>query len=87
MYVNPLSIFRNIYKTQLMELMMQFQPAYFQIPTMAININLDHIDRRVIIRDNGISGQIKILLSNVIFWSRQKRGTDARGFRGGRFSG
>jgi hypothetical protein len=76
-------------KTPLMPLMMRWPPAYWpSIEDGLIEINLDHIDRRVVIRDNGRglanTDFAKRMLS---FGASEKRGTDARGFRGvGRLS-
>lgn len=89
MYVNPLSIFREYVQNAADALDDAAEAGLFSsIDEGRIEINLDHIDRRVVIRDNGIG------LSNAEFPSRMlsfgasgKRGTEARGFRGvGRLS-
>ena len=53
-----------------------------------IEVNLDHIDRRVVIRDNGVGlSNTDFALRMMSFGASRKRGTDARGFRGvGRLS-
>lgn len=89
MYVNPLSIFREYVQNATDAV--DDAVAFGLLPSTQegkIEINLDHIDRRVVIRDNGCG------LSNASFTKRMlsfgasdKRGTDARGFRGvGRLS-
>lgn len=90
MYVNPLSIFREYVQNAADAI--DDAVAFGLLSSTddgRIEINLDHIDRRVVIRDNGAG------LSNhdfpvrmVSFGASKKRGTDARGFRGvGRLSG
>lgn len=89
MYVNPLSIFREYVQNATDAI--DDAAAAGVLPSIAqgrIEISLDHIGRRVLIRDNGVG------LANADFPSRMlsfgasaKRGTDARGFRGvGRLS-
>lgn len=89
MYVNPLSVFREYVQNATDAI--DDAVAAGLLPSIEhgrIEINLDHIDRRVVIRDNGIG------LANADFPARMlsfgasaKRGTDARGFRGvGRLS-
>ncbi len=89
MYVNPLAIFREYVQNATDAI--DDAVASGLLPSTdegQIEVNLDHIDRRVVIRDNGVG------LSNADFPSRmmsfgasKKRGTDARGFRGvGRLS-
>ncbi len=90
MYVNPLSIFREYVQNATDSIddavVLGLLPS---IDDGLIEINLDHIDRRVVIRDNGKG------ISNEDFPARmlsigasEKRGTDARGLRGvGRLSG
>ena len=89
MYVNPLSIFREYVQNATDSIDDAVVAGLLSsIEDGLIEINLDHIDRRVVIRDNGIG------LSNAEFPARMlsfgasaKRGTDARGFRGvGRLS-
>ena len=89
MYVNPLTIFRE-YVQNATDAIDDAVSAGLLGSTKdgRVEINLDHIDRRVVIRDNGVG------LSNAEFPARMlsfgasaKRGTDARGFRGvGRLS-
>lgn len=89
MYVNPLAIYREYIQNATDAI--DDTVAQKLLPSVEegkIEINLDHIDRRVVIRDNGLG------LSNTDFPTRmlsfgasKKRGTDARGFRGvGRLS-
>lgn len=90
MYVNPLSIFREYVQNATDAIDDAVDTRVLgSLDEGKVEINLDHIDRRVVIRDNGIG------LSNEEFPTRmfsfgasQKRGTGARGFRGvGRLSG
>lgn len=89
MYVNPLSIFREYVQNAADAI--DDAVSCGLLPSLEegrIEINLDHIDRRVVIRDNGKglpnNGFSARMLS---FGASQKRGTDARGFRGvGRLS-
>jgi len=90
MYVNPLSIFREYVQNATDAIDDAVASGLLRsVDDGLIEINLDHIDRRVVIRDNGKG------LSNENFATRmlsigasEKRGTDARGFRGvGRLSG
>jgi len=89
MYVDPLSIFREYVQNATDGIDDAVTAGLLgSIEDGRIEINLDHIDRRVVIRDNGVG------LSNADFPARMlsfgasvKRGTDARGFRGvGRLS-
>lgn len=89
MYVNPLSVFREYVQNATDAIDDAVLAGLLgSVDEGRIEINLDHIDRRVVIRDNGIG------LSNAEFPARMlsfgasaKRGTDARGFRGvGRLS-
>ena len=90
MYVNPLSIFR--------EYVQNATDAIDDAVALGllasnddglIEINLDHIDRRVIIRDNGKGlSNTEFPTRMVSFGASEKRDTDARGLRGvGRLSG
>lgn len=89
MYVNPLSIFREYIQnaTDAVDdaVVAGLLPS---IDDGFIEINLDHIDRRVIIRDNGKGLANKDFAKRMLsFGASEKRGTDARGFRGvGRLS-
>jgi len=89
MYVNPLTIFREYVQNATDAIDDAVNAGLLStVSDGRIEINLDHIDRRVVIRDNGVG------LSNAEFPARMlsfgasaKRGTDARGFRGvGRLS-
>lgn len=89
MYVNPLSVFREYVQNATDAI--DDAVAAGILPSIEhgrIEISLDPVDRRLVIRDNGIG------LANADFPARMlsfgasaKRGTDARGFRGvGRLS-
>ncbi len=89
MYVNPLSTFREYVQNATDAIDDAVASGLLSSTEEGrIEINLDHIDRRVVIRDNGTG------LSNAVFPIRMlsfgasaKRGTNARGFRGvGRLS-
>lgn len=90
MYVNPLSIFREYVQNATDAI--DDAVAFGLLPSIdhgRIEINLDHIDRRVVIRDNGRGLSNKEFPARMLsFGASEKRGTDARGFRGvGRLSG
>lgn len=89
LYVNPLSIFREYVQNATDAI--DDAVSLGLLPSIdggRIEVNLDHVDRRVVIRDNGTG------ISNDDFPARmssigasEKRGTNARGFRGvGRLS-
>jgi len=89
MYVNPLAIFREYVQNATDAI--DDAVATGLLPSSAdgrIEINLDHIDRRVVIRDNGVGlSNSDFPASMLSFGASTKRGTDARGFRGvGRLS-
>ena len=90
MYVNPLSIFREYVQnaTDAIDDAVDLGLLPF-INDGLIEINLDHIDRRVVIRDNGKGLSNKDFPARMLsFGASEKRGTDARGLRGvGRLSG
>jgi len=84
MYTDPLSIFREYIQNATDAIDDAIAMGLLSsIHDGIIDINLDHIDRRIVIRDNGkgLSNQdfTKRMLS---FGASEKRGTDARGFRG-----
>ena len=90
MYVNPLSIFREYIQNAADAI--DDATAVGLLPSTdegCIEINLDHIDRRVVIRDNGSGLPNNEFPERMLsFGASEKRGTDARGFRGvGRLSG
>mgnify|MGYP001112394957 FL=1 len=90
MYVNPLSAFREYVQNATDAI--DDAVASGLLPSIdqgLIEINLDHIDRRVVIRDNGKGLSNKDFPARMLsFGASEKRGTDARGFRGvGRLSG
>ena len=90
MYVNPLSVFREYVQNATDAI--DDAVGSGLLPAISdglIEINLDHIDRRVVIRDNGKGLTNKDFPARMLsFGASEKRGTDARGFRGvGRLSG
>ena len=90
MYVNPLSIFREYVQNATDAIDDAVDLGL--LPSTCdglIEINLDHIDRRVVIRDNGKGLSNKDFQRRMLcFGASDKRGTGARGFRGvGRLSG
>lgn len=90
MYVNPLVIYREYVQNATDGI--DDAVAAGLLPTLAdgrIDISVDHIDRRVVIRDNGIGVANAEFASRMLsFGASAKRGTDARGFRGvGRLAG
>ena len=90
MYVNPLSIFREYVQNATDAIDDAVDLGLLpSINDGLIEINLDHIDRRVVIRDNGKGLSNKDFPARMLsFGASEKRGTDARGLRGvGRLSG
>ena len=90
MYINPLSIFREYVQNATDAI--DDAVAFGLLPSVEdglIEINLDHIDRRVVIRDNGAGLSNRDFAARMLsFGASGKRGTDARGFRGvGRLAG
>ena len=90
MYINPLSIFREYVQNSTDAI--DDAVAFGLLPSVEygfIEINLDHIDRRVVIRDNGRGVSNRDFAARMLsFGASEKRGTDARGFRGvGRLAG
>lgn len=90
MYVDPLTIYREYVQNAADAIDAAVQDGLLDSREFGrIEISLDHIDRRIVIRDNGIG------LTNAEFAGRmlavgasQKRHSDARGFRGvGRLAG
>lgn len=89
MYVNPLSIFREYIQNATDAVDDAVAAGLLaSIDHGLIEINLDHIDRRVVIRDNGTGLANQVFARRMLsFGASDKRGTDARGFRGvGRLS-
>ncbi len=89
MYVNPLAIYREYVQnaTDAIDDAVA-QGLLHSVADGRIEVNLDHIDRRVVIRDNGVGlSNADFALRMMSFGASRKRGTDARGFRGvGRLS-
>ena len=90
MYVNPLVIYRE-YVQNATDAIDDAVTAGC-LPGIAngrVDISVDHIDRRVVIRDNGIGVANADFPARMLsFGASSKRGTDARGFRGvGRLAG
>ena len=89
MYVNPLSIFREYIQNATDAIDDALAVGLLaSIDDGLVEINLDHIDRRVVIRDNGTGLANRDFEKRMLsFGASEKRGTDARGFRGvGRLS-
>ena len=89
MYVNPLAVFREYVQNATDAI--DDAVAQDLLPSVEegkIEINLDHIDRRVVIRDNGLGlANTDFPTRMLSFGASKKRGTGARGFRGvGRLS-
>jgi hypothetical protein len=89
MYVNPLAIYREYIQNATDAI--DDAVARGLLPSIdegRVEVNLDHIDRRVIIRDNGVGlSNSEFAARMMSFGASRKRGTDARGFRGvGRLS-
>lgn len=90
MYVDPLSIFREYIQNATDAIDEAFKSGVLNsIVEGMIEINLDHVNRRILIRDNGIGlSNRKFSKRMLSFGASEKRGTEARGFRGvGRLSG
>ncbi len=90
MYVNPLVIYREYVQNAADAI--DDAVAAGLLPSIAdgrVDIGVDHIDRRVIIRDNGVGvANADFALRMLSFGASSKRGTGARGFRGvGRLAG
>ena len=90
MYVNPLVIYREYVQNSIDAI--DDAVAAGLLPTIAdgrVDISVDHIDRRVVIHDNGIGvSNLDFAARMLSFGASVKRGTDARGFRGvGRLAG
>ena len=89
MYVNPLMVFREYVQNSADAIDDAIKAGLLEsVADGRIEINLDHIDRRVVIRDNGIGlSNAEFARRMLSFGASAKRGTDARGFRGvGRLS-
>ncbi|MEL6503570.1 MAG: ATP-binding protein [Pseudomonadota bacterium] len=89
MYVNPLAIYREYVQNATDAIDDAVASGLLSsIDDGRVEVNLDHIDRRVVIRDNGIGlSNSEFVPRMMSFGASQKRGTDARGFRGvGRLS-
>lgn len=90
MYVNPLTIYREYIQNAADAIDDAVEYGYLAgIEDGRIDISLDHIGRRAVVRDNGtgLSGD-EFAERMTAFGASAKRGTDARGFRGvGRLAG
>ena len=84
MYVNPLTIFREYVQNATDSIDAAVAAGLLRsIKDGMVEISLDHIDRRVVIRDNGIGlGNREFSARMLSFGASAKRGTGARGFRG-----
>lgn len=90
MYVDPLVIYREYIQNSTDAIDNAVSEGILSgINDGRVDISVDHIDRRVVIRDNGIGIRNTEFAPRMLsFGASQKRGTDARGFRGvGRLAG
>ena len=90
MYVNPLVIYREYVQNATDAIDDAVTSGLLSsVDDGLIEISLDHIDRRVVIRDNGTGVPNTEFAARMLsFGASRKRGTDARGFRGvGRLAG
>ena len=90
MYVNPLAIYREYVQNaadSIDEAVVAGELA--NVSDGRIDIILDHIQRRAVVRDNGIGlSEDEFVQRMTSFGASHKRGTSARGFRGvGRLAG
>lgn len=89
MYINPLTIFREYVQNATDAIDDAVSAGLLgSVSDGRVEINLDHIDRRIVIRDNGVGlSNAEFPFRMLSFGASAKRGTDARGFRGvGRLS-
>lgn len=90
MYVNPLVIYREYVQNAADAIDDAVESGLLSsVDNGLIEISLDHIDRRVVIRDNGTGVPNTDFSARMLsFGASAKRGTDARGLRGvGRLAG
>jgi hypothetical protein len=90
MYVSPLTIYREYVQNSADAIDQAVEQGILATPNDGrIDIALDHIGRRSVVRDNGIGLDRDELVSRMTaFGASQKRWTSARGFRGvGRLAG
>lgn len=90
MYVNPLTIYREYVQNAADSIDVAVELGELSsISEGRIDIVLDHIQRRALIRDNGVGlNEDEFAERMTSFGASNKRGTSARGFRGvGRLSG
>ena len=88
-YVNPLSVFREYIQNATDAIDKAVETGLLpSVDEGMIKINLDHINRRVIVRDNGCGlSNNEFIAGMLTFGASEKKGTNARGFRGvGRLS-
>ena len=89
MYANPLAIYREYVQNATDAIDDAVEIGLLpSIEYGRVEVDLDHIDRRIVIRDNGAGlPNSEFTPKMMSFGASQKRGTDARGFRGvGRLS-
>lgn len=90
MHVNPLAIYREYVQNAADSIDEAVEAgALANVSKGRIDIVLDHIERRAVIRDNGIGlSEDEFAQMMTSFGASHKRGTTARGFRGvGRLAG
>ena len=88
-YINPLTVYREYIQNATDAIDEAVELGLFSsVDEGIIKINLDYANRRVVIRDNGCGLANKDFSERMVtFGASQKRGTDARGYRGvGRLS-
>ena len=89
MYTNSLCIFREYVQNSVDSIDDAVSAGLLPSPEAGcVEINLDHVERGVVIRDNGIGlSNADFAMRMLSFGCSAKRGTNARGFRGvGRLS-
>lgn len=89
MYINPLTIYREYIQNSVDAIDAAVNAGLLQRDEGRVDFKIDPSERRVVIRDNGIGLASKNFTKwMTAFGASQKRGTDARGFRGvGRLAG
>ena len=90
MYVNPLAIYREYVQNAVDSIDLAIETGKLTSAAEGrVDIVLDHIERRAVIRDNGAGlSEDEFAQRMTSFGASHKRGTSARGFRGvGRLAG
>lgn len=89
MYVDPLSVYREYLQNAVDSVDQAVEGGQLTPIEAEIQVNIDREDRRILIRDNGTGIEPTDFRDRMLsFGASNKRGTNARGFRGvGRLSG